>query len=230
MKRFFYPIIVGIAVLISHKSLQANNVTIYAGPSFSKIGMNMGGMGYTPEMKFLTRFHAGIGYGIEINKNITLEPRLNFATKGFKSREIAATIDYDKYSEYLYSNSTLRLNYLETPILFKAVLPVDDKIKINAFAGPYLAIGLNGRAVSKYEGISYKEKYDVQFGDESGMRRFDMGIKLGGGFEYKSYTIQFFYDQGFLNIARGNGYESKSKNKSLGVSLGYILPTKQKTS
>lgn len=230
MKKSIRIVSAGLVMLLCSYTMYANELTFYAGPSFSKIGMNMGGMGYTPEMKFLTRFHAGIGYGIEINKNITLEPRLNFASKGFKSREIAAIIDYDEYGEYIYSNSTLRLNYLETPFLFKGVLPVDDKIKINAFAGPYLAIGLNGRAVSKYKGFSYKEKYDVQFGDESGMRRFDMGIKLGGGFEYKSYTIQLFYAQGFLNIARGNGYESKSKNKSLGVSLGYILPTKQKTS
>lgn len=230
MKRLLRAVIPGIAVFFFNGSATANDLTIYAGPSFSKIGMNMGGIGYSPEMKFLTRFHAGIGYGIQINKNITLEPRLNFATKGFKSREIAIVVDHDEYGEYIYSNSTLRLNYLEIPFLFKGVLPVDEKIRTNAFAGPYLAVGLNGKAVSRYEGISYKEKYDVQFGDESGMRRFDMGIRLGGGFEYKSYTIQLFYDQGFLNIARGNGYESKSKNKSLGVSLGYIIPTKQKTS
>ncbi len=208
-------------------NVNANEFRIFAGPSFSKIVSNAPGIGYSPEMKFRTAFHAGVGYEIELHKNFALEPRLQFSSKGIKYRGIAVVVDYEDYGDYIYGTSVLRTNYLEIPLMAKAVLPIDETKKISVGIGPYAGIGLNGKVVSKIDDFNEKETQKIEFGSE-GMRRFDMGLKIEGGFSFKNYSIHLFYDQGFISMINPVEAGGSMRNRSLGVSLGYAITSKQK--
>lgn len=214
-------------VLGFNTNLKANEFRVFAGPSFSKIITKAPGIGYSPEMKFRTAFHAGAGYEIELHKNFSLEPRLQFSSKGIKYRGIAIVIDDEDSGDYIYATSVLRLNYLEIPVIAKAVLPVDETKKISIGVGPYLGIALNGKAVSKIDGFNEKETEQVEFGNE-GLKRLDMGLKIEGGFTFKNYSLHLFYDQGFISMVNPAEAGGSMKNRSLGISLGYVIPSKQK--
>ena len=68
------------------------------------------------------------------NKNFALQPELSYSMKGAKTQVGSA-------------NFTLAYDYIEFPLLFKLILPLDNESNIfpSFFAGPLLPLMLNQR-------------------------------------------------------------------------------------
>lgn len=223
MKNYFIKtVVILFTIIFSYNQLWANDLRVYVGPSFST--WNVQKMGYMdPEIKFRTGFHVGAGYAITIHKNFDIEPRLVFNSKGVKVRGIYAIVDGEFDSETIYSTDIIRLNYFEIPLLLKGKYELDESKTVFLNFGPQLSIGIKGKYVNRIDGtdIKYKESFD--FGDD-GVKRIDFGLKTEVGFEYKSYSLAFYFDQGLINI--GNSY-NKTRNRSLGLTFGYKIPIKK---
>lgn len=114
-------------------------------------------------------------------------------------------------------------NYIELQVLakYKYDLPVlNNELNIFAMAGPYIAYGVSGS-------IDVEDDPDGIFEDASTFdlyNRFDAGLALGLGVNWRNYSLTFRYDLGLSNIfdkenyAEGilalNGVEKSNNTKS----------------
>lgn len=108
------------------------------------------------------------------------------------------------------------VNYFEIPVLASYRKDINERMQIQANAGPYMSIGLAGRNISKYE--NNKNSISV-YGDNGGMKRFDLGLSFGVGLLIDQIYAGIKYDLGLLNTVDSNHIKSK-----LGVfyfSVGY---------
>ncbi|MBQ9230456.1 MAG: PorT family protein [Prevotella sp.] len=122
-------------------------------------------------------------YGIQLSRNtpLWLEAGLMYSEKGGKTH-----IANDKV--------TYRLSYLQLPIVVKYSIDVDDDFFVQPFFGGYLALGLGG----KVKNYGERESYDIF----DNLNRFDGGLRLGCGVEYRMMYAEIGYDLGLANIAQ----------------------------
>ena len=92
--------------------------------------------------------------------------------------------------------------------------------------GPYMAVGLFGKAKLKVDGdiadiaeLGGNSMSEDIFGDD-GLKRFDFGLGLKAGVEFsKKYQVAISYDFGLVEVIKEVGM----KNRNLMISLGYMF-------
>lgn len=141
-------------------------------------------------------------YGIQLSRNtpLWLEAGLIYSEKGGKTH-----IDNDKV--------TYRLSYLQLPIVVKYSIDVDDDFFVQPFFGGYLALGLGGKAKNYGE----RESYDI-FDD---MNRFDGGLRLGCGAEYRMMYAEIGYDLGLANIAQDDFDAARTRCLFINIGVNF---------
>lgn len=106
---------------------------------------------------------------------------------------------------------TLRMNSIELPVLARL-----HAGRLYANAGPSLAFNLSGKR--EIDGKAEKVKFNKA---ESGYKRFDAGIQVGGGLMFpvksKVLAIDVRYVYGLTNISRS----SEVYNRTLMISVHY---------
>lgn len=143
------------------------------------------------DAKSLSGFTAGITYDFPIASvpNFSIMPGLFYVPKGLS------------YSDDDYKVK-FRAHYLELQVAAKYAYPLpvlNNDLKVFALAGPYFAYGIaDGVSVSSDEDdYEVKSLFDVY-------KRFDAGLVLGLGVEYKQYSLTFRYGLGLMNINDAN--------------------------
>ena len=124
------------------------------------------------------------------------------------------------------SMASFKINpyYLEIPVHIGYKYAVNDNFSVFANAGPYIAIGLFGKAKmtadgSLVDGGSKVSESENVFGDD-GFKRFDLGLGLKAGIEIsKKYQFSIGYDFGFIEAEELMG----CKNRNLMISLGLMF-------
>ena len=111
------------------------------------------------------------------------------------------------------SESSIRRDYLQLPVLARFNWKVGKDVKLHIAAGPYLAYGISGKTKSKTmemseKGYSTTDESWNPFGQHISYRRFDWGFMLNAGLEVKRFTLNVSYDLGL-------GKEYKSQNMDL---------------
>jgi len=109
------------------------------------------------------------------------------------------------------------LNSLQVPINVKASFKTGNS-KIFVYAGPYLSYNMYGKVKGKVDGVKVDEKL---FSNGSNMKRFDYGIGLGIGVEFKKFIIALGNQYGLQDISGSNKGNMKAGNISL--SAGYFF-------
>lgn len=170
-----------------------------------RIGLNVATMSSdSPAFDTESRSGFAIGgvYGLELSKNtpLWLEAGLMYSEKGGK-----VYINDDKI--------TYRMSYLQLPIVVKYNFNIDDDFYIQPFFGGYLALGVGGKTKD------YKELESWSTFDD--MNRFDGGLRLGCGVEYKMMYAELGYDLGLANIADNdfNATHTRSFFVNIGVNF-----------
>lgn len=107
--------------------------------------------------------------------------------------------------------------YFEIPVHFGYKHMVSENVALFGEFGPYLGIGLFGKA--KLASMGQSVKVD-SFSDEGGVKRFDFGLGFRAGIEInQKVPISFGYDFGLLNI--NNDDDPSLKNSNFTVAIGY---------
>lgn len=119
-------------------------------------------------------------------------------------------------------STKVHLDYLELP-LYALYHPRSAAPGSGFFGGlgPYFAYGLGGKIKS-----TSPTGTDVQnsFGS-NGFKRFDAGITATARYIFpNSFSVRLAYDLGLANVSNEPGGLS-TKNRSISINLGYILPT-----
>ena len=116
--------------------------------------------------------------------------------------------------------------YLEVPVHVGYKYAVNDDFALFGSVGPYIAVGLFGKAKAKVDGniadlgeLGTNSASENIFGDD-GLKRFDFGLGLKAGVEFsKKYQVAISYDFGLVEVAKNLGM----KNRNLMLSLGYMF-------
>lgn len=126
------------------------------------------------------------------------------------------------------SIASIKLNpyYLEVPVHVGYKYAVNDDFALFGSVGPYIAVGLFGKAKAKVDGniadlgeLGTNSASENIFGDD-GLKRFDFGLGLKAGVEFsKKYQVAISYDFGLVEVAKDLGM----KNRNLMLSLGYMF-------
>jgi hypothetical protein len=152
------------------------------------------------------------GYvGIPVSPMFSVQPEAYFSMKGDSESSGGAT-------------GTMKLDYIEVPVLAKASFLPHAKAKPSLFAGPSLAYNLNAKSAIEGTGLLDGET-DIK--DQT--NAVDFGLVFGGGVDYslqngaKSIGIDLRYTMGLTNtIDSDTGAEAKNHVFSIMGTLGFL--------
>lgn len=198
--------------------------SVFAQTSFGvKAGLNLSKMSIKTEgekvddIKFKPGFNIGAFADFSFSDMVALETGLTIETKGFKMKD-----EESLFGEKIKTVSTFNVVY--------ATIPVQARLNFSNFyllAGPYLGIGVTGKAKTKvtYDGETEKEDDSIEFGDDaekSDLKRLDFGLGIGAGYEFTDkFGVRLGYDLGLANLQPGGDSNYKATNGSLNVSATF---------
>lgn len=206
-----------ILAISATSTLQAQEIGIKGGANFANILVKDNDETYSDDFKSLLGFHAGVTVDFPFTDMLAFQTGALLSGKGFKVED--EDKDYD-----IAIKHTTSIMYIDVPLHLKATFGSDD-LKIFALAGPYIGIGLSGKAKSEitFAGETEKDEEDLKFGstEEDDLKRLDYGVSVGAGIEINQITIGATYNLGLANLApvSENGY--KINNRVFQISVGY---------
>lgn len=143
-----------------------------------------------------------IGLRISSTAPVFLESGLYYTERGGKKDKIS--VGY---------------NNLEIPILVKYGFKATDEIAVLPFLGPTFSYAISGK--TKQAGPSGIEKvgsFDEKKAFTGGLKRANMGFKLGCGFEYNNLYLEAGYQFGITNVCKMD--EASLHSNALFVNFG----------
>lgn len=159
---------------------------------------NVDKAGYSTDSK--AGFHVAGVYEHRLSKSspLYLETGVTLTQKGYKHKNPMMT-------------EKLNLWYMEIPIALNYKFAIDEQLTIYPSAGFYYALGIGGKkkATTKHNA----------FGSESGLKRADLGLRLGCTIDYNRYQATVGYSIGMLDYADKESPEMK--NRTFFISVGY---------
>ena len=121
------------------------------------------------------------------------------------------------YTERGAKKDKFRVGYnnLEVPILVKYGIKATDEIAILPFFGPYFSYAFNGKTKQvELDGTSAKTKsvgtFDEKRAFTGGLKRANMGFKLGCGAEYNKSYLEVGYPFGITNVCKDDDLSAHS--------------------
>jgi len=210
MKRTIFPLLV-FGLVLSLAGTAAAIDTIHAGV---KGGVTVANMSTDPSDSELADSRNGMslgGYvGIPLGMTpFTIQPEALFTMKGDSEEAGGVT-------------GSMKLDYIEVPVLAKASFLPAAAAKPSLFFGPALAYNISAK--SAIEGGGLDGEVDVK----DSMKSMDFGLVVGAGLDMslaggKSVGIDVRYTHGLTNtIDSDTGAEAKNKTISIMGSFGFL--------
>ena len=180
----------------------------------AKLGLNVadlgGDDGYADSR---TGFAGGAQLVYQFNEWFALQPEVFYAEKGAKPRWL--------------DDTTLKLNYMEVPILARVNLPMASasSLQPHLYAGPAFSFRLSCRAA--FDEDDEEIDCDDIPGEPFRAKDNDVGLVLGGGLDFLmargAFTIEGRYTMG-LNSIDDTGGDFDVKNRAFTVLVGLSVP------
>jgi hypothetical protein len=203
MKKFTFALMIAAVMVFAAAPLFAEGMTFGI-----KAGLNMANL--TGDDVKDTSIKIGMAGGVfmsyEITKIFAVQPEVLFIMKGAKGKADDAT------------DVKWNINYVEIPILIKANLPTEGKIK------PFLAVG-PGIGIL----ISSKQADGTSVDVKDYTKSTNIGIIAGAGVAYQmekaSLSLEARYEMGLATIAKNAAGDDsavpKIKTSDISILVGY---------
>ena len=194
-----------LANAVSAQNYEKNILGVRAGLNLSSYSISAGGASISTDSR--ASFHVAVTDQILLHRSLPLylETGIGFSSRGGRA---AAEIYGDIY------NMTMRPFYMQVPLLVNYHFHIRDLLTIQPFAGLYYGLGIGGKVKVG------DEKGDI-FGDEGGLKRSDLGVRLGAGVVWKRIYFGLGYDIGCLNLVKESDGEGTMRNNCFTISVGY---------
>ena len=210
MKRAFFASLAAVLlVVLGAASPSAEGVVtgLKAGLSIAKItGSDAGEAGWR------TAGALGAFLTYRVNDIFAVEPELLYVMKGAKTEGVD-----DFGSGPVAYKLTMKLDYVEMPLLAVVSVPTQVSVKPFVYAGPALAFSISSTGQVEVEKRSVER-------DLEGIKSMDLGIVAGAGFEYRfesgSILFDARYDAGIVSIDDTVADEDV-KNGAVSIMIGY---------
>lgn len=133
-------------------------------------------------------YQLGVAAEFEIMSFLYVGTSLNFFQKGDK---IIGESDTKK----------TRLGYLDLPIVIGYKMPIGN-VSVFGNIGPYTSVAIVGKTsyIYEYEEHNSESSYPIEFGEFGEYKRFDSGVTIGAGADFKNYQLKANYYFGFVDI------------------------------
>lgn len=185
----------------------------------------------TPDTDPVGAWTIGVGYEWEFDQNWTFSPQLLFAGRGWelpneqvlkKDDEGNTLVDPETGVPLTgWKNTSATAYYIEIPLLLNYYHRVGVRKYVLLTAGPYLAYGVGGKVKVKGDtDRSGAERfyYDYSTFSASDAHRFDVGLKVGAGFQFANgITAAFEVSKAFTEVLPG------CHNAAMQLVLGYTF-------
>ena len=157
---------------------------------------------YVSPVGFRPGFNLGVAYEDAISDKFFVEAGPMLQMKG---------------SKFIHNDTrSVTTLYLDMPIMLKGYFELSEKISFYTSTGIYLGVGIFGETKSSYvEEIPWGEN------EWYGLSRYDFGLSLGGGFDYRGMQIGFAYDFSLIDISTDVNFGGELKNNVMRFSFGY---------
>lgn len=205
-------IIIGLLLAFSISSF-SQKFGFRIGANFTNMVVKDNDDTYSDKYKTALGGHLGFVSEIPVKDFLAIQTGFTIAQKGYKIRE-----DNLEWNTYLF--------YVDIPVnvLFKLDL---KSVKIFAGAGPNIGIGAYGlqnwEITNALGTVTDDNEIKWGSGDESDLKRLDLGLNLTAGIEYGAMQFGVCYTPALSNIApkTDNGYSVK--NKLFSVSMAFLF-------
>ncbi|MGC3979454.1 MAG: porin family protein [Paludibacteraceae bacterium] len=186
-------------------------------------------------------FHAGLAAEYNLAPSMAVQSGLFLTTKGATMNETNTAEIGEDATLTMTAKATMNAMYLQIPVHFAYKADINSSMRFVVSAGPYVAYGVGGNSSAK---LSYKttgtidseikeyidnivkemqDELDDQktktFDKEDGLKPFDFGVGISGGFEFGKIVTKIGWDMGLINIARDS--ETTAKNMNAYLTVGY---------
>ena len=189
-----------------------------------KAGVSLSNVGFDSDetldgQKLRPGIVLGVGLNIPQNSVMSFQTELLYVSKGFAAEQ-NGVVDYD---------GQVSLNYLEVPMLVKASFGTKE---LGVYGNGGLSFGylLGGRMKGEWDIFNVGEDFNeaLEFTDEPNplvahqldANRVDVGLNLGGGFNFSVGDIPLFldlrYNLGLIDYDK----DQTAKNRTFAITLG----------
>ena len=227
MKKLFI-----LSALIAITTIHVNaQMYLQGGANFANITKTNDGQ--TEKNNILTTFNVGFMSRFDLSKIFDLESGLLLTGRGSKAETY-----FNGSSDYV--KSTFNPVYIEVPLNAVVRVPLAMGSHLFFHAGPYIAIGIAGKskmesrvgplvstsssAIKFSNDDPFTSKQDDAAYDK--LKRFDFGMNLGGGLQFKHLILKANYGLGFSKInstESNNTVNDKNKYRTASLSVGIPL-------
>jgi hypothetical protein len=160
-----------------------------------------------------TGFAGGLFFMYQFNKLFAIQPEAYYTMKGATNKE---TFGGET------AELTLSLDYIEIPILFKVIIPIENSpIRPSVFVGPYVAF--NTTAKQKLEFMGDSEEADIEEVNST-----DFGLVFGAGLGFpvgqNEVGVDFRYGLGLTTLDdSGENLDIKNSVFNINAYFGFNL-------
>lgn len=206
MKKFITLALLALSFCVAKAQFTDNiDFGVRAGMNLSKIGISEDNMSLGTDTR--AGFNVGLAVEIPLTKGDSpnqwrINTGLSYTVKGCKIKERGSKL-------------TVSPAYLQLPVYASFRHALSDNVCLRINAGPYLAVGVNGK-IKATEGRASVEE-DCFSDDE--LKRFDAGLGVSAGLGFRMFVFEIGYEHGLVNIARDS--EIKFRNRNFTLTLGY---------
>jgi hypothetical protein len=218
MKKVFIYAHLMLLFLITTQTFAQIKFGVKAGLNLSNMLAKDNDQTYSENFKMKPGFHAGATVEFPIVKRFSFETGLLFATKGTKINE-KETVG----NETNELKGEINLYYLDIPLTAKVTFDIGSA-KIYGDFGLYLGIGLKGKSKIEITDMGGTDSFNenIKFGSGSDqVKRVDYGLTAGVGVEIQSVQFGISYGYGLANLSNDTDNGTITKNRVLGISVGY---------
>ena len=159
----------------------------------------------------LTGFVGGAFVRFPLGGMVSLQPELLYARRGASDTEIEE------------ADASLKLSYLELPVLLHVGIPTGTAFRPHLFAGPYFAYRTGGTIEASAEGVTVEIDCDD---DDFDLEKTDIGLQFGAGFDYDfggfALVVDGRYGLGLTSLS--DAEDADAKNRAFSFMAGFSIP------
>jgi len=232
MKKICFLIGTLAAVLIANAQ-KVNPGGIYLRGGYNLSNISTKSNGGVDDARALSTFNVGATADIPLLPVLSLQTGLLLSGKGSKSDSY---LDANDHSDN-YVKTKFNPLYLELPVNLLVKFPIDESIRVFVGGGPYVAMGIGGKAKGESSLLGVKDSYsesikfnndDPLTGEQEGARfdrlkRFDVGLNAVAGLEVSRMMFALNYGWGLTKInstQTNNSANDKNKFRTFSVNVG----------
>ncbi len=172
-----------------------------------------------------TKMRIGAAFGafleFSINDKFAIQPELLYTMKGVKGEFEGEDPDS---GETVKVKGTIKLSYLEIPVLVRLSIPTEGKIKPSFLIGPALAFEIS----AEQEGEAKGETIDESGSEDTDVKGVDFGLVFGAGVAYELEKGKLMFDArytlGLTSVPDIEGAgDINAKNSVISITVGYCF-------